>query len=382
MWSQCLSPRKVASSFNYLDEQEAARKRRPPDRNAGAWVGAIFRSDQNTIGILTSQEKWDRAKAIVTKWSKYLEVEVAMLNRKELEKDRGFLVHISMVYLALVPYLKGVHLSLETWRPDRDSQGWKLPKNDWARLQVHYVDKGIDPSELPSDVSDAPDYVKRAPRLKQDLQALSELLKDNQPPLRVIRSKTLKALGVAFVDTSGLGQGSSSIGNTKTPSIRYAKTQLSERSSNLREFQNLVETLEKEHASGNLENLEIFGCTDNEVTERAFYKGNSKSPQLFQLVLRLRKLQQFASFKLHVIHVAGTRMIEQGTDGLSRGLLYEGLSGQRYNFLTYLPLHLTALERCKELEMWLRSWVPMWCRFLSVEEWFDRGHGIRGWVKI
>ena len=116
------------------------------------------------------------------------------------------------------------------------------------------------------------------------------------------------------------------MGNNSLPSVRYRKTpHLSEDSSNFREFQNQIETLELEHDSGNLDNLEVFVCTDNEVTEQAFYKGNSKSPQLFELVLRLRKLQQFAGCKLYVIHVAGTRMIEQGTDGLSRELLYEGL---------------------------------------------------------
>lgn len=47
----------------------------------------------------------------------------AILDRKELEKDRGFLVHLSMVYPTLVPYLKGFHLTLESWRPDRDAQG-------------------------------------------------------------------------------------------------------------------------------------------------------------------------------------------------------------------------------------------------------------------
>ena len=96
-------------------------------------MGAIFHSDSDTIGILTSQEKWDRAKATVSKWRKYLEVEVAMLNRKEVECDKGFMIHLSKVYPALVPYLKGMHLTLEMWRSDRDSRGWKLPKNDWAK---------------------------------------------------------------------------------------------------------------------------------------------------------------------------------------------------------------------------------------------------------
>lgn len=145
---------------------------------------------------------------------------------------------------------------------------------------------------------------------------------------------------MTFVDASGLGKGSSTYGRSKHVSIRSEKDSSdSAESGNFKEFKNLVETLEKESQNGNLENLEGFVCTDNKVTECAFYKGSSNSPKLFNVVLRLRLLQQYANFKVHVIHVAGSRMIEQGTDELSRDLVYEGLLGQRFNFLNYLPLH-------------------------------------------
>ena len=49
---------------------------------------------------------------------------------------------------------------------------------------------------------------------------------------------------------------------------------------------------------------------------RFFYRGISI--QLF-LIFRLRIIELTGLTKLHVIHVAGTRMIDQGTDGLSRG---------------------------------------------------------------
>jgi len=60
-------------------------------------------------------------------------------------------------------------------------------------------------------------------------------------------------------------------------------------------------------------------------------------------VLRLRKLEMEASLCLHVIHVAGTRMIHQGTDGLPRGLLTAGVFAADPMKL-HLPLHLTAHE--------------------------------------
>ena len=29
-------------------------------------------------------------------------------------------------FAVMVPYLKGIHLSLETWRGGRDEEGWKI----------------------------------------------------------------------------------------------------------------------------------------------------------------------------------------------------------------------------------------------------------------
>ena len=84
---------------------------------------------------------------------------------------------------------------------------------------------------------------------------------------------------------------------------------------------------------------------------------------------------------LHVIHVAGTRMIDQGTDALSRGDLCEGVMvGQE--MITFVPLHLSALERSPDLLDWIRSWVPAKdLEVLTYEDWFLRGHGVQGGAK-
>lgn len=282
--------------MNHLGEQDASRKRRGSSQRSGAWIGGVFRADKSTIGILTSQEKWDKGKSIVKKWISRAFIG-ATLNRKDLEKDRGFLVHLSMVYPGLVPYLKGFHLSLESWRPDRNSQGWKLPVNDWLRLKEYLVEKGeIDP-QTPLDYSSAPETVILAPRLIDDLRALQTLMSDVTSPLRVVRSKLLKAMAMSFVDASGKGAGASTLGKDNKISILQNIDNVDRKhSSNFKELHNLVDTQEKEYQSGNFHNREVFICTDNSVAERAFYKGNSKSPLLFNLILRLRKLQLKANF--------------------------------------------------------------------------------------
>jgi hypothetical protein len=80
-----------------------------------------------------------------------------------------------------------------------------------------------------------------------------------------------------------------------------------------------VERLEELVADGTLEGCEVFIFTDNTTTEAAFCKGNSSSKHLYNLVLRLRELEMLGNLKLHVIHVAGTRMQAKGTDGTSHG---------------------------------------------------------------
>ena len=47
---------------------------------------------------------------------------------KEMQQGRGFLVHVTLTYPTLVPFLKGVHLNLDSWRKGRDEEGWKKDK--------------------------------------------------------------------------------------------------------------------------------------------------------------------------------------------------------------------------------------------------------------
>ena len=67
-------------------------------------------------------------------------------------------------------------------------------------------------------------------------------------------------------------------------------------------------------------------ATDNQLVESALHKGKSSSEKLFELILRLRKVEMKFEIKLLITHVAGTRMMAQGTDGVSRGSLREGVA--------------------------------------------------------
>ena len=115
--------------------------------------------------------------------------------------------------------------------------------------------------------------------------------------------------------------------------------------------------------------------TDNLVTERAFFNGTcSRSRLLFELVLRLRLLEMHSGWKLHAIHIAGTRMTCQGSDALSRGDLLAGVMGGK-EMLSFLPLHLSALERLPHIHPWIESWWPDdSLEWSTHESWFDAPH--------
>jgi hypothetical protein len=74
--------------------------------------------------------------------------------------------------------------------------------------------------------------------------------------------------------------------------------------------------------------------------------------------------------KNHVIHIAGTRMICQGTDGLSLGDMLTGVMGGAY-MLTFIHLALTAFELQPELmervEYWWGTGNTSW---LTPDGWY------------
>ena len=139
----------------------------------------------------------------------------------------------------------------------------------------------------------------------------------------------------------------------------------------------MVATLREEAAAGNLRDALIFLCTGNSTVESAIVKGNSSSEKLFELTLEVRQLEMEQGAKVVVSHVAGERMKGQGTDGVSRGQMKEGVSAGK-EMLSYIPFHLSSIQRSPAVEPWLRSWLGPNTEVLEPDGWFERGHDILG----
>jgi hypothetical protein len=142
-------------------------------------------------------------------------------------------------------------------------------------------------------------------------------------------------------------------------------------SSNFREAANLVIRLKRMLKSGELKKgTEVFVFTDNQVAESTYFRGSAKNSKLHQLILGLRKLEMEGQLIIHFVWMAGTRMIEQGSDGLSRSEFSSGvMTGE--DFLKYLPLNETAFERQPHLKSMMKGWLPgdEW-KFATTKDWF------------
>jgi hypothetical protein len=111
----------------------------------------------------------------------------------------------------------------------------------------------------------------------------------------------------------------------------------------------------------------MFLFTDNSTVEGALFKGNTSRRKLFNLIVRFRKIQRAHDAEIVVSHIAGTRMIAQGTDGVSRGALNQGVT-TGMDMLSFIPLHLTAIERNPQVLGWVKSWLGEDSEFLSPED--------------
>ena len=102
---------------------------------------------------------------------------------------------------------------------------------------------------------------------------------------------------------------------------------------------------------------EVWIFTDNAVAESSFNKVASKSKLLHDLCVLLRKAEMSHGLHINMVWIAGTRMIAQGTDGLSRGdLTSEVMAGD--SFLSHIPLDLETFSRSAALQEWLESALP------------------------
>lgn len=374
---QCSS--RMAKGLAFLGLQDAARKRRECTQSPGAWAGAVISTEGGLFKSVT-QERWEKtqrrirqigaclglkdkfefekSEQLLDQMDGGVENGVRMLRFKALESATGFLVYVGLTYHMMVPYFKGLHLTLNSWRPNRDSEGWKS-------VHLNHGEEHGSP----------PDYVRAAPRLAEDIKALMKLTAFETPPKIPVRP-VVEQPTFLVGDASGTGFGVSRWRQgSKTVDVTHGNWALRvtfEASSNFREAANLVLELRRLVVSGRLpRGSEVWVFTDNSCAEKTFYKGQSSSRLLHAMVVELRRLEMEGAVIIHFVWFSGKRMIAQGTDGLSRGDFTSGVMAGE-DFLKYIPLNESALSRQHGLEATLLSWLSKsgkW-RVATPKDWF------------
>jgi hypothetical protein len=101
----------------------------------------------------------------------------------------------------MTPYLIGLHMTIDSWRPGRDSEGWRKK----SEIMVKLGDEQ-EWAELNSELAQ-PAWVLAVPRLKEDVGALQELTKGKTPPLQRVRCSKHASAYYGFGDALGCGFG-------------------------------------------------------------------------------------------------------------------------------------------------------------------------------
>jgi hypothetical protein len=64
---------------------------------------------------MVSQEKWDKTKRLIAELEGMVALDCLPLTR--LLQIRGFLMYVVHTYPWINPYMKGLHLTIDSWRP-------------------------------------------------------------------------------------------------------------------------------------------------------------------------------------------------------------------------------------------------------------------------
>ena len=76
---------------------------------------------------------------------------------------------------------------------------------------------------------------------------------------------------------------------------------------------------------------------------------------------------------IYIFHASDKMMIHQGTDGIFRGIMGEGVDSWKY-IMSPIPFNETPGEKYSKLVAWIKSWAGIDTELLTGESWFERVH--------
>ena len=114
---------RVGSIWQYLGLQDAPRKRKMYRKGGGPWRGTKVHIIYGSISY-ANRDKMGKDAARNLKWMQRV-ASVEPLDCKELQSYQVLLNYLFATHSSCRPFLKGMHLTLDSCRSYWDSEGWK-----------------------------------------------------------------------------------------------------------------------------------------------------------------------------------------------------------------------------------------------------------------
>jgi hypothetical protein len=121
---------------------------------------------------LVTQVLWDKTKHMLALITDFFCSGISgrahwdMAPRVHLESAQGLLIYVPRMYMSMIPVLKGLHLTIDSWQPNRDEDGWHQTS---GHFELKDRQRGV------VEAVAAPVLVQDVPRLGQNLRSLGEL---------------------------------------------------------------------------------------------------------------------------------------------------------------------------------------------------------------
>jgi hypothetical protein len=119
--------RRVGFQLNHHALHHTIKKRHRAAQDGGPWTGTVIHTKKYRVSAMVTEKLWIKTQTIIRRLvdemissRKGSEQDNGsprsnqLVEHKALESDRGFLIYVSKTYPSMVPYLKGIHLTLDS----------------------------------------------------------------------------------------------------------------------------------------------------------------------------------------------------------------------------------------------------------------------------
>ena len=114
---------KICSHIGWLGMQDASRKCTKATRLPGPTAASMLHTEGRVL-LTVLPEKWAKTQSLVRELDSLLRTS-SLLPRLRLKQIRGFLIYVTRTYLWAVPYLKGLHLTIDFWQEGQPTRSVK-----------------------------------------------------------------------------------------------------------------------------------------------------------------------------------------------------------------------------------------------------------------